>query len=83
MPDKRQQALDPSYYARVFGSPEGELVLDEIVRLFGHRSPITEGGIDAVLKTYVREGSAKVPDFILRRIAVANHGDSNDDDDID
>jgi hypothetical protein len=72
--------LDPSYYARVFGTPEGEQVLDELVRIFGHRAPSTEGGIDAVLKTYVQSGSAKVPDFILRRIAVANHGAPNDDD---
>lgn len=73
------EGLDPSYYARVFGSPEGELVLDELVRLFGHRRPNTDGGIDAVLKTYVQSGSAQVPDFILRRIAVANNGVPNDD----
>jgi len=72
--------LDASYYARVFTSPDGEVVLDELVRIFGHRAPSTEGGIDAVLKTYTQSGSAKVPDFILRRIAAANHGEANDDD---
>lgn len=78
---RRAEALDPSYYARVFASPEGEMVLEELVRVFGHKPARTDGGIDAVLTTYKQAGAAQVPDFILRKIAAANNGDPNDHDD--
>ena len=70
--------LDPSYYARVFASPEAQLVLEDLTNRFGPRVAKTTGGIDAVLATYEQAGSARVISFIHRRIDVANNGDPNE-----
>lgn len=60
--------LPPEVYARVFENhAEGVQVLEDLVRRF-HRPAVTEGGIDAVLKTYHREGSRAVVDFIINRV---------------
>lgn len=63
--------LDPKTYARVFETGEGALILEELTRIFA-RPAVLEGGIDAVLKTYDRNGSRKVLDWIVSRINQAN-----------
>lgn len=63
--------LSPITYSRVFETPEGELVLDELNRIF-RKAAVVEGGIDAILKTYRNEGSRRVLDFILLKINLAN-----------
>lgn len=73
------EPLPPEVYARVFeGMPEGAQILEELVVRF-HRPAVVEGGIDAILKTYQREGARKVVDFICTRINMA-HGVTNYDD---
>lgn len=62
------EPLPPEVYARVFENhAEGVLILEDLVRRF-HRPAVTEGGIDAVLKTYHREGARAVVDFIINRV---------------
>lgn len=73
--------LDPSVYRSVFeASPQGAQVLAELERIFV-RSPVLEGGIDAVLKTYDRAGKRSVIEWIVKRINTANGvpADENED----
>lgn len=70
--------LPPEVYARVFeNTPEGRQILDELVRRF-HMPAVLDGGIDAVLKTYHREGQRSVVQFLINRINQANGVDSNE-----
>jgi hypothetical protein len=63
----------PQTYADIFeGHPSGVLVLEDLVRRFT-RPAVTDGGIDAVLKTYQRVGERRVLDHILTQINRA-HG---------
>lgn len=67
------EALPPEVYARVFeGMPEGQQIFDELVRRFMRPAKL-EGGIDAVLQTYHREGQRAVVQFLINRINQA-HG---------
>lgn len=64
--------LADEVYVRVFvNNPEGAQVLAEMERLFV-RSVVTEGGIDAVLKTYHQQGKRDVIEWIAARINRAN-----------
>jgi hypothetical protein len=75
----RREPVDPACYARLFeGNSDGELVLQELVALFA-RPAVTEGGIDAILKTYDRNGSRRVVEFIANKINTANGVPENDD----
>lgn len=59
-------------YARIFeADPMGAAILEELWRVFS-RAAVTEGGIDAVLKTYERAGQRNVLEFIARKINQAN-----------
>lgn len=55
-------------YLRVFeGHHEGRMILEDLIRRFA-RPAVLEGGIDAVLKTYHRDGSRKVVEHIAAMI---------------
>ena len=75
-------ALAPEVYARVFeGHAEGTLILAELVRVFAKPAKL-EGGIDAILLTYHRDGQRSVVEFIVNQINRANLAlteDENDD----
>lgn len=73
-----REPLPAEVYARVFENhAEGVQVLEDLVRRF-HRPAVTEGGIDAVLKTYHREGARAVVDFIINRVNQARGVDVNE-----
>jgi len=64
--------LADEVYARVFvNNPEGALVLAEMEKRFVRRV-VTEGGIDAVIKTYYHQGQRDVIEWIANRINRAN-----------
>jgi hypothetical protein len=73
-PARPTEPLSPVVYRNVFEDhPEGRQILEELMRRFSMRSgAVTEGGIDAVLKTYERAGARKVLEFIVARINQAN-----------
>lgn len=80
-PRRARVPVDPAAYARLFeADPEGAAILEELVVLFA-RPAVLEGGIDAVLKTYDRNGARRVLDFITNRINLANGVQSHDDND--
>lgn len=65
--------VTPAMYKELFeDNRTGELVLEHLVSMFS-KSAVTDGGIDAVLKTYMRVGERRVLDHILRQINRA-HG---------
>lgn len=60
-------------FKRVFEEHhEGRIILEVLIRQFGHAKPAVEGGIDAVLKTYRAMGNREVVDNIVLRINRAN-----------
>ncbi len=64
--------VTPATYKEVFeDSRAGQLVLENLVSVFT-QDAVTAGGIDAVLKTYMRVGQRRVLDHILRQINRAN-----------
>lgn len=68
----RVEPLPAEMYARVFENhAEGVLILEELTRRF-YRPAKLDGGIDAVLTTYHREGARSVVDFIVNRVNEAN-----------
>ncbi len=72
--------VDAAMYARVFEAhAEGALILEDLVRRF-HRPAKLEGGIDAVLATYHREGARSVVDHIVNQCNRANGVDPNESD---
>lgn len=78
MPE-RNAPLEPAAYARLFeANREGAQVLEELTRRFARPAKL-EGGIDAVLTTYHRDGQRSVLEFIVNRINAANGVPDNDD----
>ena len=64
---------NPEAYRRLFeDNADGVAVLEDLIARFT-RTQVSEGGIDAVLKTYERGGMRKVLDHILGQINRA-HG---------
>ncbi|WP_338615537.1 hypothetical protein [Pigmentiphaga sp. CHJ604] len=59
------------YRALFEHTPLGAEILAELERKFSLK-PVTTGGIDAVLETYLRMGQRSVIDFIALRINQAN-----------
>ncbi len=49
----------------------GARILEDLILRFV-RPPVTDGGIDAVLKTYDRLGQRRPLDFIMNQISRAN-----------
>lgn len=69
-------AVTPEMYKEVFEDhPTGRLVLDDLIRRFT-RPAVTDGGIDAVLKTFNHAGQRKPLDHIVTQINRA-HGVSD------
>lgn len=74
-------AVTPAMYLELFEQhPTGRLILEELVRLFS-KSAVTDGGIDAVLKTYMRVGERRPIDYILTQINRANGAPPEGEDD--
>ncbi len=76
----RQEPIDPGIYARLFEeNRDGANVLEELTRRFARPAKL-EGGIDAVLATYHRDGARSVIEFIVNRINQAHGVPDNDND---
>lgn len=48
------------------------MVLEDLVKRFGHTRVHTDGGIDAVLKTYKSAAHREFLDYIVRMINLGN-----------
>ena len=73
------EQLDPGIYARIFDeNRDGANILEELTRRFARPAKL-EGGIDAVLATYHRDGQRSVLEFIVNRINQANGVPVDDD----
>lgn len=60
--------MTPSDYRLIFKDHKiGAALLDDLDRKF-RQPPVTDGGIDAVLKTYTRAGEANVIAYIKAMI---------------
>lgn len=71
MKDRPQEELD-AIYLRIFEDHrEGVAILDDLHARFGTPAVVTQGGIDAVLKTYTNTAKSSVVAYILNRIARA------------
>lgn len=67
-----EQRPTPNEYAELFETDRrGARILEDLILRFT-RPPVTDGGIDAVLKTYERMGQRHVIDFIVTQINRAN-----------
>jgi hypothetical protein len=63
----------PALYRDVFDvDRRGAAILEDLVRRFGHAKVHTDGGIDAVLKTYRAAARREVLDYIALQINRAN-----------
>ena len=63
-----QPEVTPAMYLELFEHhPTGRLVLEHLISAFTQPA-VTDGGIDAVLKTYQRMGQRRVLDFIVNQI---------------
>ena len=69
--------VHPTTYQRIFSGHEGQQVLNELVWLF-HDGPLV--GRDAN-KTYLNLGKREVVQFILRKIQVAELGETGEETD--
>lgn len=71
--------VTPQMFKEVFEDDRrGALLLQFLIDKFV-RPPVTEGGIDAVLKTYQRAGQRAPLDYISAMIDRANGVDPNED----
>ena len=65
--------VTPETYLDVFERhPAGAAVLENLIAIFTQPA-VTDGGIDAVLKTYQRMGQRRVLDHIITQINRANN----------
>ena len=65
--------VTPDTYLDVFERhPAGAAVLEDLIKRFA-KPAVTDGGIDAILKTYMRVGERRPLDFIIQQINRA-HG---------
>jgi hypothetical protein len=73
------QPLPDAAYARVFDEfKEGQQILEELTLRFARPAKL-EGGIDAVLQTYHRDGARSVIEWIVNRINRANGVPASED----
>lgn len=73
--------VTPEMFREVFEEhPTGRLILEHLIVRFT-RPAVTEGGIDAVLKTYLRQGTRMPLDYIVGQInrahGVATQGETD------
>lgn len=72
--------VTPEMFKELFEDhPTGRIVLDHLIVKFT-RPAVTDGGIDAVLKTYLRQGTRMPLDYIVNQINRANGVDSTQGD---
>lgn len=65
-------------YRQIFEVDQrGAAILEDLVKLFS-KAAVTEGGIDAVLKTFHRQGEQAVVQHIVRQINIANRVDTQE-----
>ena len=65
-------AVTPQMFKEVFEEhPTGRIILEHLIVKFT-RPAVTEGGIDAVLKTYLRQGTRMPLDYIVNQMNRAN-----------
>lgn len=70
----RQYPATPEHYRQIFEvDARGRAILADLAHRF-MQPCVSEGGIDAILKTYERGGMAKVIAFIDQQIDLANGG---------
>lgn len=63
----------PADYKLVFEDHKvGAAILEDLIRLYT-KDAVTDGGIDAVLKTYMRMGQRAPLDHIVKQINRANN----------
>ena len=75
-------AITPEMFKELFEDhPTGRIVLEHLIVKFT-RPAVTEGGIDAVLKTYLRQCTRMPLDYIMNQInrahGVGTPGESNE-----
>ena len=75
-------AITPEMFRELFEEhPTGRVVLEHLIVKFT-RPAVTEGGIDAVLTTYLRQGTRIPLDYIVGQInrahGVGTPGDENE-----
>lgn len=71
--------VEPQVYARLFeDDPGGAAILEELTRVFA-KNAVTDGGIDAVLKTYQRDGARRVLEFIMTKCNATRGVPASDD----
>lgn len=64
--------ITPEMFKEVFDEhPTGRIILEHLIVRFT-RPAVTDGGIDAVLKTYLRQGCRMPLDHIINQINRAN-----------
>ena len=64
--------ITPAVYKAIFEDDRrGAAVLEDLIQRFA-RPAVTTGGIDAILKTYQRDGMRSVMDYITTQINRAN-----------
>lgn len=71
--------LEQAYHDCFEKSKSGQIVLAHLVSKFGRARVHTDGGIDAVLKTYTANAQRSVVDHILVQINRANGVQEPDD----
>lgn len=72
MTNARLPEVTPDLFREIFEvDKRGAAILEHLVTRFS-QGAVTDGGIDAVLKTYERLGSTKVVHFIVGQINRAN-----------
>lgn len=74
----KQVDVTPELFRQIFEvDRRGAAILEHLIKRFSQPA-VTEGGIDAVLKTYERMGSTKVVQHIVGQINRANGVDPTD-----
>lgn len=68
----RPPQVTPALFREIFETDKrGAAILEALVERFSQPA-VTDGGIDAVLKTYERMGSNRVVQYIVGQINMAN-----------
>jgi hypothetical protein len=69
----------PQEYLELFETDRrGARILEDLILRFS-QPPVVAGGIDAVLKTYLRIGQTEVVNYIVRQINKANNVQVNEE----
>lgn len=76
--DMTPEQIDAMFKRLFEDHHEGRIVLELLIQRFA-RNAVTNGGIDAILKTYMQAGHREVLDHILARLNRANGVTDPDD----